>query len=223
MRQMTTLGLALGLAVAFAGSAAAQVKMGVVGPITGPNAAFGAQLKNGTDQAVADIDYVVNSKDTLALKYYYQHDPTSAPYAYSESPGFPQNLDAGIADVRAVQRQFDQVGQRLPQCRQALIRHRGVVEAQTLQCRQFHDGVDTRVGDTRARQFELLKRGEPGEVLQSFVGDSRVAELQPLQAGELFQMRQSGVPNIGGTQVQTLQARCGDCRKCSESVVRDVG
>jgi hypothetical protein len=47
------------------------------------------------DQGIADIDYVVNSKDTLALKYYYQHDPTSAPYAYSESPGFPQKLDAG--------------------------------------------------------------------------------------------------------------------------------
>jgi hypothetical protein len=47
------------------------------------------------DQAVSDLDWVVNSKDTLALKYYYQHDPTLAPYAYSESPGFPQHLDAG--------------------------------------------------------------------------------------------------------------------------------
>jgi branched-chain amino acid transport system substrate-binding protein len=56
MRQITTLGLALGLAVGFAGSAAAQIKMGVAGPITGPNAAFGAQLKNGADQAVADIN-----------------------------------------------------------------------------------------------------------------------------------------------------------------------
>jgi hypothetical protein len=47
------------------------------------------------DQAVSNLDYVVNSKDTLALKYYYQHDPSLAPYAYSESPGFPQHLDAG--------------------------------------------------------------------------------------------------------------------------------
>ncbi|HLH93633.1 MAG TPA: branched-chain amino acid ABC transporter substrate-binding protein [Xanthobacteraceae bacterium] len=51
-----TLGLALGFAAAFAGSAAAQIKMGVAGPITGANAAFGAQLKNGADQAVADIN-----------------------------------------------------------------------------------------------------------------------------------------------------------------------
>jgi hypothetical protein len=47
------------------------------------------------DQAVANMDYIVNSRDTLALKYYYQHDPSIAPYAYSGSPGFTQHLDAG--------------------------------------------------------------------------------------------------------------------------------
>ena len=47
------------------------------------------------NQAVGDVDWNVNSKDTLALKYYYQHDPSIAPYAYSGSPGFTQHLDAG--------------------------------------------------------------------------------------------------------------------------------
>jgi len=47
------------------------------------------------DQAVANLDYNATSKDTLALKYYYQHDPTVAPYAYSNVPGFTQRLDAG--------------------------------------------------------------------------------------------------------------------------------
>ncbi len=56
MNRLTTLGLALGLSVAFAGHAAAQIKFAVGGPITGPNAAFGAQLKNGAEQAVADIN-----------------------------------------------------------------------------------------------------------------------------------------------------------------------
>jgi carboxypeptidase family protein len=46
-------------------------------------------------QAVSDVDWIVTSKDTLALKYYYQHDPSTAPYAYSGSPGFTQHLDAG--------------------------------------------------------------------------------------------------------------------------------
>ncbi len=56
MRKITTLGLALGFAFAFAGTASAQVKMGVAGPITGPSAATGAQMKNGVDQAAADIN-----------------------------------------------------------------------------------------------------------------------------------------------------------------------
>jgi len=56
MKKLTTLGLAFGLAVAVTGAAQAQVKFAVAGPLTGSNAAFGAQLKNGFDQAVADIN-----------------------------------------------------------------------------------------------------------------------------------------------------------------------
>jgi branched-chain amino acid transport system substrate-binding protein len=56
MKKVTTLGLALGFAVALAGTAHAQLKLGVTGPFTGPNAAFGAQIKQGSDQAVADIN-----------------------------------------------------------------------------------------------------------------------------------------------------------------------
>ncbi len=47
---------ALAATFAMTGIASAQVKMGVMGPVTGPNAAFGAQLKNGVEQAVADIN-----------------------------------------------------------------------------------------------------------------------------------------------------------------------
>src|SRR5262249_9306616 len=56
MRQWLTLGLALGLGLAFADNASAQVKLGIGGPITGGSAAFGAQLKNGVEQAVEDIN-----------------------------------------------------------------------------------------------------------------------------------------------------------------------
>ena len=49
-------GVALAAALAFSGAASAQIKMGVAGPITGPNAAFGAQLVQGTTQAVEDIN-----------------------------------------------------------------------------------------------------------------------------------------------------------------------
>jgi hypothetical protein len=47
------------------------------------------------DQAVTDLDWNQSAKDTLSLKYYYQHDPSIAPYAYSNVAGFTQNLDAG--------------------------------------------------------------------------------------------------------------------------------
>src|SRR5579862_1122686 len=47
------------------------------------------------DQVVGNIDFLATSKDTLSLKYYYQHDPTRAPFGYSAFEGFTQKLDAG--------------------------------------------------------------------------------------------------------------------------------
>jgi len=47
------------------------------------------------DMLTADLDYNATTKDTVALKYYYQHDPTLAPYAYSSVPGFTEHLDSG--------------------------------------------------------------------------------------------------------------------------------
>src|SRR5689334_5505500 len=56
MNKRVALGLAIGFGLALAGSAQAQVKFGVAGPMTGGSAAFGAQLKNGVEQAVEDIN-----------------------------------------------------------------------------------------------------------------------------------------------------------------------
>jgi branched-chain amino acid transport system substrate-binding protein len=56
MKKVTTLAVGLSIALAMAGTAAAQVKFGVAGPITGPSAATGAQMKNGVDQAAVDIN-----------------------------------------------------------------------------------------------------------------------------------------------------------------------
>jgi branched-chain amino acid transport system substrate-binding protein len=56
MRQWLALGLAFGFGLAIADSASAQIKLGVGGPITGGSAAFGAQLKNGVEQAAEDIN-----------------------------------------------------------------------------------------------------------------------------------------------------------------------
>jgi hypothetical protein len=48
-----------------------------------------------SDQAVANLDYLPTAKDTLSLKYYYQHDPSTAPFGFSSFEGFTQHLDAG--------------------------------------------------------------------------------------------------------------------------------
>src|SRR5260221_8606987 len=56
MNKVISLGLVLSITVATAATATAQVKLAVGGPITGPSAATGAQMKNGVDQATVDIN-----------------------------------------------------------------------------------------------------------------------------------------------------------------------
>src|SRR5271168_4665842 len=57
MKSLFLKGAAIALAAALAsGAACAQIKLGVAGPITGPNASFGAQLTNGVAQAAEDIN-----------------------------------------------------------------------------------------------------------------------------------------------------------------------
>jgi hypothetical protein len=51
------------------------------------------------DLGVADLDYNATSKDTLSAKYFYQHDPSVAPYGYSSVPGFTEHLDSGAQVV----------------------------------------------------------------------------------------------------------------------------
>jgi branched-chain amino acid transport system substrate-binding protein len=56
MKKTLLASVALAASLAFAGAANAQLKVGVTGPITGPNAAFGKQLTDGAEQAVADFN-----------------------------------------------------------------------------------------------------------------------------------------------------------------------
>ncbi len=56
MSKLWLSGLVLVAGIGLAGAAHAQVKLGMAGPITGPSAATGAQMKNGVDQAIEDIN-----------------------------------------------------------------------------------------------------------------------------------------------------------------------
>lgn len=53
---MKKLSLMIGASLIAMSAAYAQIKVGVAGPLTGPNASFGAQLKNGSELAVENIN-----------------------------------------------------------------------------------------------------------------------------------------------------------------------
>ena len=56
MRTIVLKAIPLALSLCLATAVQAQIKMGVAGPITGANAAFGAQLNQGVQQAAEDIN-----------------------------------------------------------------------------------------------------------------------------------------------------------------------
>ena len=57
MKSLKLIGLALGTSLALSASALAQdITVGVAGPMTGGESAFGRQMKNGADQFVADTN-----------------------------------------------------------------------------------------------------------------------------------------------------------------------
>jgi hypothetical protein len=48
-----------------------------------------------SNQAVANIDWNASARDLVSAKYYFQHDPSRAPYAFSNVAGFSEQTDAG--------------------------------------------------------------------------------------------------------------------------------
>ena len=57
MKSLKLIGLALGASLALSTTALAQdISIAVAGPMTGGESAFGRQMKNGAEQAVADIN-----------------------------------------------------------------------------------------------------------------------------------------------------------------------
>src|ERR1700759_1038637 len=57
MKSVKLLGLAIGASLALSTAAFAQdVTVAVAGPMTGGESAFGRQMKNGAEQAVADLN-----------------------------------------------------------------------------------------------------------------------------------------------------------------------
>src|SRR5690606_23272527 len=56
MKKSVLSALAVAASLGFAGTAWADVTFAVGAPLTGPNAAFGAQIQKGAEKAIADIN-----------------------------------------------------------------------------------------------------------------------------------------------------------------------
>ncbi|HYA24454.1 MAG TPA: carboxypeptidase-like regulatory domain-containing protein, partial [Terriglobales bacterium] len=61
--------------------------------VLGPNSRFKADQVNG------NVDYNFGAKDRFAVKYYYQNDPNTTPFAQSQLLGFPQTMQAGSQTI----------------------------------------------------------------------------------------------------------------------------
>ena len=77
-------------------NATTATALGFDAVVQGPN----AQVK--VNQGIASIDYVVNDKDQLGVKYFIQDNPTTNPFgSIGSTLGFPQTLAAG-SDVASI-------------------------------------------------------------------------------------------------------------------------
>jgi hypothetical protein len=71
-------------------NAADAQRLGYDAVVQGPNS------EATVDQGIAGVDYVLNDKDRMSAKYYYQRNPTTNPFgAVGSLLGFPQQLSAG--------------------------------------------------------------------------------------------------------------------------------
>jgi hypothetical protein len=76
-----------------------------------PNVTLFGTSKLLAQQATASIDYDVTRTDRFSVKYYYQTDPVTKPYTYSQVPGFPSQQANG-SQVLALDNTI-QIGSRL--------------------------------------------------------------------------------------------------------------
>jgi Carboxypeptidase regulatory-like domain len=75
-----------------------------------PNVTLLGNSTMSGDFATAALDYVVTDRDRLSFKYYYQNDPVSKQYAFSQTAGFPVTQE-NAAQVGALDNTI-QIGSR---------------------------------------------------------------------------------------------------------------
>jgi hypothetical protein len=123
-----------------------------------------------SDQAVANLDWNIASKDVLAAKYYYQHDPSSAPYAYSNVPGFTAHMDVGsqVGSLNNVQT----IGSNL-----------SISETVGILREKAYATNDQAFGPTSVGMSGLFGNYFPGITINDAIGDAYDSPSGPLYGG----------------------------------------
>ena len=143
-----------------------------------------------------------------------------------------QLIDGGVADVRSVEIERLQFGDRLQigqaavgdgdvnqmdspqpgevlQCRDSLIRHLGAADAEHLELGEQFELSQPGVGEFALREIEDSQVGHRGKSLQAVVADAAAANAQMLELGEFGNLRHARVGEfvLGVVELQGPQAR----------------
>lgn len=94
LRKMTCLVLALGL-ICSATAFAKELKVGFVGPLTGPAAKVGTEFKSAVDMAFTEVGYKVGDYDIKLVWIDSESDPEKAVRAY-EQAALRDNIDVSM-------------------------------------------------------------------------------------------------------------------------------
>lgn len=94
LRKITCLILALGL-IASATAFAKELKVGFVGPLTGPAAKVGTEFKSAVDMAFTEVGYKVGDYDIKLIWIDSESDPEKAVRAY-EQAALRDNIDVSM-------------------------------------------------------------------------------------------------------------------------------
>ena len=102
MKYLQLTGFVVAAGLAFAVNAqAADLKLGIAGPITGSNAAFGQQLVMGATQAV-QVETLVMKVCALSASMSHSHDHQAAPW-WCQSPTSGQAVEVKSTVMKALQ------------------------------------------------------------------------------------------------------------------------
>jgi len=132
-----------------------------------PNVTLISNALMTSDQGNANVDWQVNGKDRLSAKYYYQSDPVTLPYDFSQTGGFPVTQLNG-SQVAAIDNTIEinphfSWEQRLGFFRQSAFSK--FDQTLTNASGPANFGID---GSTMTANGAVLGQGMPGLLLKSF-------------------------------------------------------